>query len=47
MRRELVAFNTCILIAGGSGITSLISQLLNLIKRIRDGKAITKKIVVV
>lgn len=47
MRRELAAFDTVILIAGGSGITSLMSQLLNLIKRMRDGKAITKKIVVV
>lgn len=47
MRRELSAFDTCILIAGGSGITSLMSQLLNLIKRMRDGKAITKRIVVV
>ena len=36
-----------ILIAGGSGITALMSQLLNLIKRMRDGKAITKKVVVV
>lgn len=47
MRRELAAFDTCILIAGGSGITSLMSQLLNLIKRMRDGKAITRKVVVV
>lgn len=47
MRRELAAFDTCILIAGGSGITSLMSQLLNLIKRMRDGKAITKKVVVI
>lgn len=47
MRRDLAAFDTVILIAGGSGITSLMSQLLNLIKRMRDGKAITKKIVVV
>lgn len=47
MRRDLAAFDTCILIAGGSGITSLMSQLLNLIKRMRDGKAITKRIVVV
>lgn len=47
MRRELAAFDTCILIAGGSGITALISQLLNLIKRMRDGKAITKRVVVV
>ncbi|KAK0612894.1 ferric reductase transmembrane component 7 [Bombardia bombarda] len=47
MRRDLAAFDTVILIAGGSGVTSLMSQLLNLIKRMRDGKAITKKIVVV
>ncbi|KAK8005205.1 hypothetical protein PG990_011242 [Apiospora arundinis] len=47
MRRDLSAFDTCILIAGGSGITSLMSQLLNLIKRMRDGKAITKKVVVI
>jgi predicted ferric reductase len=47
MRRELAAFDTCVLIAGGSGITALMSQLLNLIKRMRDGKAITKKVVVV
>ncbi|OAA54189.1 ferric reductase [Cordyceps fumosorosea ARSEF 2679] len=47
MRRDLAAFDTCILIAGGSGITSVMSQLLNLIKRMRDGKAITRKVVVV
>ncbi|POR34213.1 Ferric/cupric reductase transmembrane component 7 [Tolypocladium paradoxum] len=47
MRRDLAAFDTCILIAGGSGITSLMSQLLNLIKRMRDGKAITRKVMVV
>lgn len=47
MRRELAAFDTCILIAGGSGITSLMSQLLNLVKRMRDGKAITRKVMVV
>ncbi|KAK5636165.1 hypothetical protein RRF57_011877 [Xylaria bambusicola] len=47
MRRELAAFDTCILIAGGSGVTAVMSQLLNLIKRMRDGKAITKKVVVV
>ncbi|KAH6667510.1 ferric reductase like transmembrane component-domain-containing protein [Halenospora varia] len=47
MQRELAAFETVILIAGGSGITALVSQLLNLIKRMRDGKAVTKKIEVV
>ncbi|KAL1900688.1 hypothetical protein Cpir12675_000822 [Ceratocystis pirilliformis] len=47
LRRDLSSFETCILIAGGSGITALMSQLLNLIKRMRDGKAITRKVVVV
>lgn len=47
MRRDLAAFDTCILIAGGSGITSLMSQLLNLVKRMRDGKAITRKVMVI
>ncbi|PNP48966.1 hypothetical protein TGAMA5MH_00125 [Trichoderma gamsii] len=47
MTRDLAAFDTCILIAGGSGITSLISQLLYLVKRMRDGKAISRKVVVV
>src|SRR3569833_3635161 len=45
MRRELAAFDTVILIAGGSGITSLMSQLLHLIMRMHDSKTITKKIV--
>lgn len=47
MQRELAAFETVILFAGGSGITALVSQLLNLIKRMRDGKAVTRKIEVV
>jgi len=47
MQRELAAFDTVILFAGGSGITAVVSQLLNLIKRMRDGKAVTKKIEVV
>jgi predicted ferric reductase len=47
MQRELAAFDTVILFAGGSGITAIVSQLLNLIKRMRDGKATTKKIEVV
>ncbi|KUJ23365.1 uncharacterized protein LY89DRAFT_573416 [Mollisia scopiformis] len=47
MQRELAAFETVILFAGGSGITAIVSQLLNLIKRMRDGKAVTKKIEVV
>jgi predicted ferric reductase len=47
MQRELAAFNTVILFAGGSGITAIVSQLLNLIKRMRDGKAVTTKVEVV
>ena len=47
MQRELAAFDTVILFAGGSGITAIVSQLLNLIKRMRDGKAVTRKIEVV
>ena len=47
MQRELAAFDTVILFAGGSGITAIVSQLLELIKRMRDGKAVTKKIEVV
>lgn len=47
MQRELAAFDTVILFASSSGITAIVSQLLNLIKRIRDGKAVTKKIEVV
>jgi hypothetical protein len=33
--------------AGGSGITAIISQLLTLIKKMRDGKAVTRKIHVI
>lgn len=47
MQRELAAFDTVVLFAGGSGITAIVSQLLNLIKRMRDGKAVTQKVVVV
>lgn len=47
MQRELASFDTVILFAGGSGITAIVSQLLNLIKRMRDGKAVTQKIEVV
>lgn len=33
--------------AGGSGITAVVSQLLSLVKRMRDGKAVTKRVLVV
>lgn len=47
MRRRLEAFDTVVLIAGGSGITAIASQLLDLIKRMRDGKAVTQKVEVI
>ena len=47
MQRELAAFDTVILFAGGSGITAIVSQLLDLIKKMRDGRAVTKQINVV
>ncbi|KKY25448.1 putative metalloreductase transmembrane component [Phaeomoniella chlamydospora] len=47
MQRELASFDHVIFFAGGSGITALASQLLDLIKRIRDGKAVTKQVHVI
>ncbi|KAK5129055.1 hypothetical protein LTR85_000388 [Meristemomyces frigidus] len=47
MRRNMEAFDHVVMFAGGSGVTALVSQLLNLIKRMRDGKAVTKTIQVV
>ena len=47
MLRELAAFDTVILFAGGSGITAIVSHLLDLIKRMRDGRAVTKQVHVV
>jgi NAD(P)H-flavin reductase len=47
MKRKLESFDTVVLIAGGSGITAIVSHLLDLIKRMRDGKAITKNIRVI
>ncbi|KAL9113174.1 MAG: hypothetical protein Q9187_007664 [Circinaria calcarea] len=47
MQREPAAFDTVILLAGGSGITAIVSQLLDLIKRMRDGRAVTKQVQVV
>lgn len=44
MRRDLASFDTIVLFAGGSGITAIVSQLLDLIKKMRDGKAVTKRI---
>lgn len=47
MQRDLASFDTVVLFAGGSGITAIVSQLLDLIKKMRDGKALTKKVEVV
>lgn len=47
VRRDLASFDTIILFAGGSGITAIVSHLLDLIKKMRDGKAITKNIHVI
>ena len=47
MPRSMDSFDHVVMIAGGSGITALVSQLLDLIKRMRDGKAVTKTVQVV
>lgn len=47
MQRDLASFDTIVLFAGGSGITAIVSQLLDLIKKMRDGKAVTKQVYVV
>jgi predicted ferric reductase len=47
MTRRIEAFDNVVLIAGGSGITAIVSQLLALIKSMRDGKAVTKRINVI
>lgn len=47
MRRELASFDTVVLFAGGSGITAIVSHLLDLIKKMRDSKAVTKQVHVI
>ncbi|KAJ5595567.1 uncharacterized protein N7459_001775 [Penicillium hispanicum] len=47
MQREMSAFDDVVFFAGGSGITAIASQLLDLIKKIRDGKAVTKTVKVI
>ncbi|KAK8193649.1 ferric reductase NAD binding domain-containing protein [Phyllosticta capitalensis] len=47
MQRRLEAFDDVVLIAGGSGVTAVVSHLLDLIKRMRDGKAVTKSVKVI
>lgn len=45
--RELTSFDTVVLVAGGSGITAIISHLLLLIKKMREGTAVTKQVHVI
>lgn len=47
MQREMASFDQVVFFAGGSGITAIASQLLDLIKRMRDGKALTKTVRVI
>lgn len=47
MQRQMSSFDEVIFFAGGSGITAIASQLLDLIKRMRDGKATTSKVHVI
>ncbi|KAF2745844.1 hypothetical protein M011DRAFT_405500 [Sporormia fimetaria CBS 119925] len=47
MQRRIEAFDDVVLIAGGSGITAIVSQLLSLIKNMRDGKAVTRNVHVI
>lgn len=47
MSRSLDSFDHVVLLAGGSGVTAVISHLLDLIKRMRDGKAVTKTVQVI
>ena len=47
MQRDMASFDQVIFFAGGSGITAIASQLLDLIKRMRDGKATTTSVKVV
>ena len=47
MQRQMSSFDQVIFFAGGSGITAIASQLLDLIKRMRDGKATTSHVHVI
>lgn len=47
VRRAMHSFDHVVLIAGGSGITALVSHLLDLVKRMRDGRAVTKEVHIV
>ncbi|KAL4912214.1 ferric reductase NAD binding domain-containing protein [Aspergillus aurantiobrunneus] len=47
MRRQMAAFDDVIFFAGGSGITAIASHLLDLIKKMREGKTVTKSVRVI
>ncbi|KAL2871554.1 putative metalloreductase transmembrane component [Aspergillus lucknowensis] len=47
MRRQMAAFDDVIFFAGGSGITAIASHLLDLIKKMREGGAVTKSVRVI
>lgn len=47
MQRQMSSFDQVIFFAGGSGITAIASQLLDLVKRMRDAKATTRSVHVI
>ena len=47
VHRQLSSFDQVVFFAGGSGITAIASQLLDLVKRMRDGKATTTHVHVI
>jgi predicted ferric reductase len=47
MQRQMSSFDNVVFFAGGSGITAIASQVLDLVKRMRDGKATTRNVTVV
>ena len=47
MQRQISSFDNVVFFAGGSGITAIASQVLDLIKRMRDGKATTTNVTVI
>ncbi|KNG81881.1 metalloreductase transmembrane component [Aspergillus nomiae NRRL 13137] len=47
MKRDMAAFDDVVFFAGGSGITATASHLLDLIKKMRDRKAVTKSVRVI
>ncbi|ETN40299.1 uncharacterized protein HMPREF1541_04575 [Cyphellophora europaea CBS 101466] len=46
-QRQMSSFDNVVFFAGGSGITAIASQVLDLVKRMRDGKATTTSVTVV